>query len=87
MKKPVKIFFVFFLWTVLFALYACTDGQGNQGEPYFRQATEIREIRPQKPVKIKLKRNIKGSYSWELSGDNPDKIIEADRKLRKCLNP
>ncbi|NOZ69622.1 MAG: hypothetical protein GXP46_10375 [Deferribacteres bacterium] len=82
-----RIFFAVFLMVVLFGGYACTDGRDSEKEPVFRQVPEIREIRPQKPVKIKLKRNSNGSYSWELTGDNADKIIEADRKLRKSLPP
>lgn len=48
---------------------------------------EIQQIRPQKPVKIKLKRDVQGRYSWELSGDNPDEIIRIDKRLRRAFVP
>lgn len=51
----------------------------------FKKQPEIQQIRPQKPVKVKLHRNTKGEYSWELSGDNVDEIVNQDRKLRKLL--
>lgn len=51
----------------------------------FRKQTEIQQIKPPKPVKIKLHRNNKGEYSWDITGDNVDEIIKADRKLRKLL--
>jgi len=41
--------------------------------------------KPQKPVKIKLHRNAKVEYSWDLNGDNADEIVNTDRKLRKLL--
>ncbi len=46
----------------------------------------IMQVRPNKPVKIKLRRSAKGEYSWELSGDSVDEIVKADRRLRRLLN-
>ncbi len=34
-------------------------------------------------VKIRLKRDGKDNYSWELSGSDVDQIIKVDEKLRK----
>jgi hypothetical protein len=51
----------------------------------FTKQPEIQQVRPQKPVKIKLHRNAKGEYSWDLNGDNVDEIVNADKKLRKLL--
>ncbi|MGB9627926.1 MAG: hypothetical protein ACPL6D_04640, partial [Thermodesulfobacteriota bacterium] len=36
-------------------------------------------------VKIKLKRNGKNNYSWELSGSDVDQILKVDDKLKKKL--
>ena len=43
--------------------------------------------RPQPPpeVKIKLKKDGKDSYSWELSGSDVDQILKVNEKLRKQL--
>jgi len=64
---------------------ACTDPGGRRQEPVFKQVPEIREIKPQRSLKIKLKRDAKNDHSWEISGDDVDEIIRADIKLRKDL--
>jgi len=51
-----------------------------------KKQPELQQIKPKKPVKIKLKRTAKDEYSWELSGDDADDIIQVDRRLRKMLN-
>lgn len=74
-----------FVLTVLFysgpALYA------ENKEFQFKKQAEIQQVRPPKPVKIKVHRNAKGEYSWELNGDNVDELAAVDRKLRKALRP
>lgn len=52
----------------------------------FRKQPELQQIKPKKPVRIKLKRTAKDEYSWELSGYDADEIVKTDRKLRKMLN-
>lgn len=52
----------------------------------FRKQPELQQIKPKKPVKIKLRRSAKDEYTWELSGDDADEIVRTDRKLRKLLN-
>lgn len=58
---------------------------GNEGFAVKKQP-ELQQIRPKKPVKIRLKRSSKDEYSWELAGDDVDEIIRTDRKLKKQLN-
>ncbi len=70
---------------LLIPVYACKDTGGKEQPAVFKQVPEIQEIKPQKPVKIKLKRNTKGKYSWDISGNNADEILETDKKLRKGL--
>jgi hypothetical protein len=50
-----------------------------------KKQPDIQQVKPQKPVKIKLHRNAKGEYSWDLSGDNVDEVVNADSKLKKLL--
>ncbi|MBI5740849.1 MAG: hypothetical protein HZA16_09015 [Nitrospirae bacterium] len=71
--------------TLLFFAHACTESKGKQEGPVFRQVPEIAAVKPEKPLKIKLKRNAKDDYSWEISGDSVDEIVRADEKLRKGL--
>lgn len=73
------------LFTLLVPVVACNKSDSNQKESVFKQLPEIKEIRPEKPVRIKLKRNAGGSYSWELNGDDADKVLAADKKLRESL--
>ncbi|HWR58944.1 MAG TPA: hypothetical protein VN328_08670 [Thermodesulfovibrionales bacterium] len=73
---PVILAFLFFTAQAIAA--EKTDFQ-------FKKQPEIQQVRPQKPVKVKLHRNAKGDYWWELSGDNVDEIVNQDKKLRKLL--
>ena len=77
----------FSLTFIVFTLINCSGGgsQGNKSEPVFKEITELQAIKPEQPVKIKLKRNASGSYSWEVRGGNTEKIIAADRKLRESM--
>lgn len=52
----------------------------------FKKEPGLQQIRPEKPVRIKLKRTATGTYSWDLSGDDTDEILKVDKKLRKMLN-
>jgi hypothetical protein len=51
-----------------------------------KKEPELQQIKPKKPVMIKIKRTVKDEYSWELSGDDVDEIIRADQRLRKMLH-
>ncbi len=71
--------------TFLFPLYSCTNSGQDPNDRVFKKVPELQEIKPHKPVKIKLKRNAKGEYAWDLSGNEADQIIEADKKLRESF--
>jgi len=51
----------------------------------FKKQPEIQRIKPQKPVKIKLKRLANGTYTWDLTGVDMQEIIRIDRQLREQL--
>ncbi len=70
---------------ILLPVYACTETNDGSQKAVFKQQPEIIEIKPQRPVKIKMKRNTSGKYSWDLTGDNAEKVLEVDRKLKKVL--
>ncbi len=73
------------LMILSFLVFACSEPAGKQQEAVFKQRPEIAEIKPDKTVKIKLKRSADGNYSWELSGDDAEQVIQADRKLKESL--
>ncbi len=64
---------------------SCDISKDSEQPVVFKQVPEIKEIKPEKPVKIKLKRNSKGDYSWEISGDDAEKILKAEKYLQKGL--
>ncbi len=50
------------------------------------EKTKVERETPLPPeVKIKLKKDGKDSYSWELSGSDVDQILKVNEKLRKQL--
>jgi hypothetical protein len=58
----------------------------DKNQPFqFTKNQQIQQIKPKKPVRIKLHRNAKGEYSWDLTGDNVDEVVQTDRRLRKLL--
>ncbi len=50
-----------------------------------KKQPEIYQIKPKKPVKIKIRRSAEDKYTWEITGDDADEIVRADRRLRKLL--
>ena len=48
-----------------------------------REKTE--KVHPSPEVKIKLKKDGKDNYSWELSGSDVDQILRVNERLRKQL--
>lgn len=80
-----RFLLVLLVMFLLISVHACKDTGGKEQPAVFKQVPEIQEIKPQKPVKIKLKRNTKGKYSWDISGNNAYDVLKADEKLRKGL--
>ncbi len=81
-----KLFFIFTgilvsLHLILIPVF-CADNKPLQ----IKKQPEIQQVRPKKPVKIKLKRTAEGKYTWDLTGDDVDELVRADKKLRKLLN-
>jgi hypothetical protein len=37
-------------------------------------------------MKIRLKRSAEGKYTWELTADDVEQIVKADKRLKKLLN-
>ncbi len=68
-----------------FLVLAIPAASVDQKAIQIKKQPELQQIKPKKPVKVKLKRSAEGAYSWELSGDDVDDIVKADRRLRKLL--
>lgn len=55
-------------------------------EPFtVRSEPAVSETRPEKPVKIKLRRLSDGKYTWEITGMDSEEVARADRELREKL--
>lgn len=83
--KYKRIRLLFILLLTFIGLFSCDSFSKDRSEIQFKSQPEIQQIKPQKPVRIKLHRNNKGEYSWDITGDNVDEIIKADKRLRKLL--
>ena len=81
-----KLFFIFTVILVSLHLTLIPVFSADNKPLQIRKQPEIQQIRPKKPVKIKLKRTGEGKYTWDLTGDDLDEIVRADKKLRKLLN-
>ena len=58
-----------------------------QGQQAFQvgKNPQVQQVKPKKPVRVKLHRNAKGEYTWDITGDSVDDVYQADRRLRKLL--
>lgn len=72
--------------TMLFLFFLIYPAIAAQEVFPVKKQHELQQIKPKKPVKIRLKRTAKDEYSWELSGDDADDIVRTDQRLRKLLN-
>ena len=66
---------------------SCGEARAGEETEGFRLSVnrEVSEVRPEAPVRVKLKKLADGSYTWEISGVDVRRIIEADAALRKYI--
>jgi hypothetical protein len=82
--KRVSLILAFLFVTVMFL---CAPLFSKDTKDFtLRKNPEIQHIKPKKPVRIKLKRTTEGKYTWDLTGDDVDEVVNTDRRLRKLLN-
>jgi predicted small lipoprotein YifL len=89
MKKILVVFMV-----LIFSLLACgkkspppeSKSESPSVPKVIVEKEKVEKERPLPPeVKIKLKKDGKDSYSWELAGSDVDQILKVNEKLRKQL--
>jgi len=78
-------YFYALLMTGAFLFPSCTGDNGADRKPVFHQVPELVEIKPENPVRIKLKRAVSGKYSWEISGDDTERIISTNVRLKESV--
>ena len=81
-KFFLRIFFVFICLSFIFSASFAADIKNIQ----VKKQPEIQQVKPKKPVKIRLKRSSEGKYTWDLAGDDADEVVRTDRRLKKLLN-
>jgi hypothetical protein len=77
-----RIFFVSICLSFIFGTSIAADIKNLQ----VKKQSEIQQVKPRKPVKIRLKRSSEGKYTWDLAGDDADEVVRTDRRLKKLLN-
>lgn len=77
------VFITVFLLPLLNA--SCADKPAQTQTFQFKKDSQLRQVKPTKPVRIKLHRTGKGDYSWDLTGEDADEVIRTDGRLRKML--
>ncbi|MDX9714304.1 MAG: hypothetical protein RBT37_02635 [Dissulfurispiraceae bacterium] len=78
-----KVLFVLLASVLLLFQYACAAEK--PADFSYGKVQPLAEAKPKKPVKIKVHRNAKGEYTWDLTGDDPDEVARADKRLKKAL--
>jgi hypothetical protein len=80
-----KIILLLILLSISIIFISCSVFSEDNKNLQFKKQPEIQQVKSQKPVKIKLKRLADGKYTWDLTGDDVDEIVMADRRLKKLL--
>lgn len=78
-----KVFIVFLIF--LFSIFSLYTESFAQNPIQHTKDKVLQYAKPKKPVKIKLHRNKKGEYSWDITGESVDDVIKADKRLRQLL--
>ena len=87
MTKSIFLPFVILLISITFLLDPALAVETKDTKTtQIKKQPEIQQVKPRKPVRIKLKRSTEGKYTWDLSGDDADEFVKADKRLRKLLN-
>jgi hypothetical protein len=78
--------FLILVFLSLFLIFILGTAFSEESKNFqFKKQPEIQQVKPKKPVRIKLKRSSDDKYTWEITGDDADEIVRSDRKLRRLL--
>ena len=86
MKRSLSVILFLISCTLVFGIPSFAV-EAKPAQPAFQTAKQpdIQAIRPKRPAKVKLHRNAKGEYTWDITGDSADDVVRADARLRKLL--
>lgn len=81
-----KVFLTFFICLALIlSFFSDKSFCQTQTQIQVSKDKTLQYAKPKKPVKIKLHRDKKGEYSWDITGESVDEVIKADKRLRQLL--
>ena len=69
---------------LLFLVILASVAWGQQAE--FRKNPAISGIEPAKPLKMELKRDAQGRYSWSIQGSDVKRMIHEDMRFRAYVD-
>ena len=83
-----RVYAFFIIVVVMLFSIGCTGRRSNDQTDTFKKSEkeDIVQIIPKRPVRIELRRNSKGKYSWTLRGEDTEEIIRVDSRLRNYIN-
>jgi len=68
------------------ALVGCTNASSDDRKDVtFKKDAKVMQAKPWKVVRIKLKMDAKGEYTWELNGEDVDEVLRVNEKLQQQL--
>ena len=67
------------IFAVTLCLFLPSPYAAEKDNFQFKKQPELQQIKPKKPVKIKLRRSAKDEYTWELTGDDADEILKTEK--------
>jgi hypothetical protein len=82
----------FLVFMVLFfSLFACSRDQSlptGQDRPPDQSSRDLEEMKKnlKGDVRVKLKKDGKGTYSWEISGRDAQEVLKTNEVLKKKLS-
>lgn len=82
MHKRIFLILVFLSLSLIFILNTVFSEETKVFQ--FKKQPEIQRVKPKKPVRIKLRRPVDDKYTWEITGDDVDEIVRADKNLEGC---
>lgn len=85
LKKKRKVLLSAIVVSLIIFIFSSVFPEDNTKNFQIKKLPEIQQVKPKKPVKIRLKRSAEDKYTWELAGDDVDEIVRTDRRLRKLL--
>ncbi len=89
MKKRMLVFLVSIVFLIACEKKSPPPQGKSESPPAPKVVVEKEKVEKEQPlppeVKIKVKKDGKDSYSWELTGSDADQILKVNEKLRKQL--